>query len=669
MDDLLQIKGVGKIMRAKLFHAGIYCASDLVNTFPTQYETHRIKEFSEAVIGQEITLQGVLDIDSSVVRIRRRLTKLSFRIASGNSGFQVVIFNREFLHTALVKGAEVVITGRFIRSFAQFTASEVVLKNRYSEGIIPIYRVEGFSSRQFQNLVTSVLATGMVEKKETIPGYLIIENQLPAADEFYGYVHNPSDMSEAMSAAKRIKYTEFLDFCLRIEARREIGNRIKRDPMPYDITTVRSFISSLPFELTLDQKQVTNEIFRDFKKKGPMSRLLQGDVGSGKTVCAAIAAVATISAKRQVAIMAPTEILAFQHYENFLAMFQKAKIDCETVFLSGSVKNPDRSEIMEKIKKVSPLVIIGTHALIQDATQFEKLGLVIVDEQQRFGVDQRKALREKGITPDVLFLSATPIPRTLAITIFGDMDVSSIHTMPSGRKKILSEIVSYDEMKKVYNLVSSELELGNQAYFIVPLIEKNDNSSLFSVEEFYAEIKENFPGELNTGLMHGKMKGEEKERILKDFADKKIRILVSTTVIEVGMDVKSATVMVVLNATRFGLSQLHQLRGRVGRSNKQSYCFFVVDDPSNDYERLSILEKTDDGFEISKADLENRGPGQVFGNEQSGIPGFQMANFVTDAFLLEKARDDVAKVASSKDELSQCLMKKALKSIDTFTLD
>jgi len=590
-------------------------------------------------------------------------------MSSGNVNFQVVIFNREFLHGTLTKNVNVVVTGRFVHTFAQFIASDVVLKERYVEGIIPIYHVEGISSHQFHKMVLSALASDLIDIRESLPDFLIKANQLPKATDFYSFVHNPSNENEATKAAERIKYVEFLDFCLRIEARRQIGDWIKKDPMSYDIEAVKKFIASLPFELTADQKNVTNEIFRDFKKSKPMNRLLQGDVGSGKTVCASIAAIAAISAKSQVAIMAPTEILAFQHFENFRKMFAKANINCEIVFLSGSVKGPARDEILDKIRNNVPLVLIGTHALIQDAVEFKKLDFIIVDEQQRFGVEQRKVLREKGITPHVLFLSATPIPRTLAITIFGDMDVSSIHTMPSGRKQIVSEILSYEDMDKVYRKVTEELDKGNQAYFIVPLIEKSEKSSLLSVEEFYQEILENIPKKYNIGLMHGKMKSEEKEQVLKTFSSNQIQVLVSTTVIEVGMDVKGATVMVVLNAARFGLSQLHQLRGRVGRSEKQSYCFYVIDDPSTELERLSILEKTNDGFEISQADLENRGPGEMFGNEQSGIPCFPMANFVSDSNILERARNDAMAVAKANDDLSQRLMKKALKSIDTFTLD
>ncbi len=667
MSDLIEVKGIGKAMEAKLLLEGINSIKTLVETLPIKYDTKYISEFSEAKITEEITLAGMIHTEAKVFYIRKRLTKLSFQFNVQNVIFTVSIFNREFMRSLLKKDAQIVVTGKFLHNYQQFVASEIVLRSRFVEGIIPIYRLKNLSSHQFHKLVLNSLDTYVEQIQENLPEQLLKKYELVGRRELFSIVHQPKTDQDVIKASQRIKYEEFLLFALKIAALKKMSQRIVKTPKKYSIDKVKTFINTLPYELTDDQKQATNEIFRDLLAKKPMNRLLQGDVGSGKTICAMIASLAVASANEQIAFMAPTEILAFQHYQTFSRLL-KAQ-DLNIAFLSSNVTGSEREKVMHDLHTGNIQIIIGTHALIQEDISFQKLGFVIIDEQHRFGVGQRKILREKGITPDVLFMSATPIPRTLAITMFGDMDISSIKTIPSGRKKILTKVLDYELMDKVYQRTITELDKGHQAYFIVPLIDESDKSSLLSAKEFYQEIQTHLPKHYKVGLLHGKMKGEEKANILNAFYTNKISALVSTTVVEVGLNVPNATVMVVMNASRFGLSQLHQLRGRVGRDKDQAYCFFVIDDALEGFDKLEILEKTTDGFEISEADLRMRGPGEVFGEEQTGIPRFIMANIVTDQELLEKAIDDAKEVILSNDNASRKLVNQIIPSIDSYNLN
>jgi len=667
LSDLIEVKGIGKAMEAKLLLEGINSIKTLVETLPSKYEKKHISEFSDAKIAEEITLSGFIYSEAKVFYIRKRLTKLSFQINVQNVIFAVSIFNREFLLHTLTKDAQIVITGKFLHNFQQFVASEIVLKNRFEEGIIPIYRLNNLSSHQFHKLVINSLATYLDHIQENIPDMLLKKHSLVGRCELFSIVHQPKTDQDVYIASKRIKYEEFLPFALKIAVLKKISQRIVKTPKKYSIDKVKTFIKTLPYELTDDQKQATNEIFRDFLAKKPMNRLLQGDVGSGKTICAMIASLAVASANEQVAFMAPTEILAFQHYQTFSRMLKAQELNI--AFLSSNVTGSDRAKIMHDLHVGIIQIIIGTHALIQEDLSFNKLGFVIIDEQHRFGVGQRKILREKGITPDVLFMSATPIPRTLAITMFGDMDISSIKTIPAGRKQILTKVLDYEMMEKVYQRTITELEKGHQAYFIVPLIDESDKSSLISAKEFFQEIQNHLPKLYKIGLLHGKMKSEEKAEVLNAFYHNKLSVLVSTTVVEVGLNVPNATIMVVMNASRFGLSQLHQLRGRVGRDKDQAYCYFVTDDALEGFDKLEILEKTTDGFEISEADLRMRGPGEVFGEEQTGIPRFIMANIVVDQELLEQAIDDAQEIILSNDNTSRKLVNQIIPSIDSYNLN
>ncbi|MBN2697115.1 MAG: ATP-dependent DNA helicase RecG [Bacilli bacterium] len=667
MSDLLEIKGIGKSMEAKLFHEGITSISELVETFPSRYESRRIQKLIEAKLQEEITLSGIAKSEASVYYIRRKLTKLTFEFGIDSTVFKVSIFNREFMKASISVGKELVITGKFINDFRNFTASDIVTKPKYIEGIVPIYRTDTMSSKQFHKLIMAALSLNKNRLSENLPLFLLERQELVNRVELFDFVHQPHDEKEVLSAQERVKYEELLNFALRIAALKKLNSRIVKKQKNYDIGKVRAFIDGLPFELTKDQKEATNEIFRDFKSKNPMNRLLQGDVGSGKTICAVIAALAVVTAGQQVAYMAPTEILAHQHFQTFCKYLSQIGVQIE--YLSGSVIEKARKDIYSRLEQGNIDIIIGTHALIQEDLAFRDLGFIVIDEQHRFGVKQRQFLRKKGITPDVLFMSATPIPRTLAITLFGDLDISSIHTIPAGRKAVLTKIVGYDDLDSVFVKTIEEIQSGHQAYFTLPLIVESEASSLISVEEFLPLVREKLGRDIKIEMLHGKLNAKEKTEILEAFYKNEVNVLVATTVVEVGMNVPNATVMTVLNASRFGLSQLHQLRGRVGRDNVQAYCFYVVDDPLRDRGKLEVLERTVDGFEISETDLEQRGPGEVFGEEQTGIPKFRMANIVTDKELLEQALNDAKDVLAGHDELSIKLVNRTFALIDAYNLD
>jgi ATP-dependent DNA helicase RecG len=664
---LKQIKGIGDATIKKLRQANINSVADLVETFPVKYLEKRISSFQEAKLGVEITLEGIVRTDANVFFIRRRLNKLTFSINVGNVVFNVAIFNREFLVGNLKKGAEAVITGKFTTSLNSFSATDVVMKKYFREGIIPVYAVPGLSSRQYHKLVTAALSDYLPTVKEDLPEELIAKNKLLDKRAFLKIVHQPATLDDTLRAAERIKYCEFLDFALKVEGYRALNQRVVKTPKKYDIVRVREFIGQLPFNLTDDQKQATNEIFVDLKSNHPMNRLLQGEVGSGKTIIAILAMLAVCTAKEQVAVMAPTEILAWQNFRVIERYLKPWGINI--AILTGSSKKNERKSILNQLAIGKIDILIGTHALIQDDLDFYRLGLVIIDEQHRFGVRQRQILRQKGQSPDVLLMTATPIPRTLAITLFRDMDISTVRTLPTGRKPILTEIVEYTDLSRVFSITLEEVKKGRQAYFIVPLISGNEQSSQISLAEFKEEIEKSVLGGCAIGYLHGQQKNFEKQSVLERFYRNETPILVSTTVVEVGVNVPNATIMAILCANSFGLSQLHQLRGRIGRGNEQGRCFLIVDSDPENRTKLEILETETDGFAISLADLRLRGPGEVFGDEQTGIMRFRMGNLILDDQIFERAIHDARWLLESTDPLAIKLVRGCFKKIDTYILD
>lgn len=475
-----------------------------------------------------------------------------------------------------------------------------------------------------------------------------IRYKLPDYKHALQTMHQPETRESLQQARRRFVYEEFLLFQLKMQAfRKAEREQSKGISHVFPAEKLAAFTDSLPFSLTTAQTRVLREITADMTSPYRMNRLLQGDVGSGKTAVAAIALYAAILSGYQGALMVPTEILAEQHADSLVSLF--ANEDVNIALLTSSVKGKRRRELLERLALGEIDILVGTHALIQDEVEFKALSLVITDEQHRFGVEQRKKLKNKGQDPDVLFMTATPIPRTLAITVFGEMDVSVIDEMPAGRKQIETYWVKHDMLERILAFIEKELKQGRQAYIICPLIEESDKLDVQNAIDVYNMLSDVYRGKWNVGLMHGKLHSDEKDQVMREFSANQCQVLVSTTVVEVGVNVPNATIMVIYDADRFGLSQLHQLRGRVGRGDHQSFCILMADPKSETgKERMRIMSETNDGFELSEKDLELRGPGDFFGKKQSGMPEFKVADMVHDYRALETARQDAANLVSSE---------------------
>jgi len=646
MSDLLSIKGIGPKLKTKLNRNDIYDCFDIINRFPSRYEVYRLTTLKDAPEGARVTLEGKISSVAVVNYIRKNFNRLSFDLIIENRHFKIAIFNRDYLRNILSVGEDIVVTGNLDRTKNTFTATTLKLKKNFKNEIEPIYNLEGIGDSQFQKLVKLSLTDYGHLIKDDLPISLIKKYRLITYNELLNIVHSPVSAKDLIKIERRIKYEELFKFQFKMQYLK-LKNKSKKSLIKkYDINLVKDFIKDLPFTLTDDQKKATNEIIKDIKSPYVMNRLLEGDTGSGKTVVSAISVLTVLSAGFQVAMMAPTEILAKQHYETFSGYFKK--YDYNVVYLSGKLSVKERSEILGKIFDNPNTLIIGTHALFSSDVRYNNLGYVITDEQHRFGVNQRKKLREKGFNPDVLYMTATPIPRTLAISLFGDMDISIIKERPKDRIKVDTKLFKSSEMDLVYLLIDEQLKNNHQVYVVTPLILESETLDLSNAQKVYKELSDKF-SDYYVGILHSKIHQDDKEYVMELFKKNEINILVSTTVIEVGVDVANATLMVVLNSDRFGLSQLHQLRGRIGRSNIKSYCLLVYNDNSDAKSRLEILEKTDDGFRLSEEDLKIRGPGDFFGLRQSGELKFSKANIVEDSHILEIAKDDALEILSNKE--------------------
>jgi len=665
MKALIEIKGLGKATLEKLNHSGIYSINDLLMCFPKDYKHQEINSIHKAKIGQPISFYARVMDKPSVFFFRKNLSKVSLNVQSEGQICRVDIFNRHFLTNILFKGAEIVVTGKFKSNFKVFTASELVLKKNFKEGIIPQYKIADIHDSRMKKIIQEVL-THQHQIPEPLPDFILHKHQMKPFHLVIHQIHQPKNLEELKDAVRRLKYQELNEFSLRIELIKQRNKSKTTLNKHYDIELVRKLIRQINFELTDSQKKATNEIFKDLKSQYQMNRLLQGDVGSGKTIVAILAALASVTAGYQVAVMAPTLVLAYQHehvFKHYLGTF-----GVRIALLTSDTSSKEKQDILKAVHDHQVDIVIGTHALIQEQIHFARMGLAIIDEQHRFGVNQRKILREKGYHPDLLLMSATPIPRTLAISIFESSDISQITEKPKGRKPIDTKIYTYGQIKDVYDLMQKELDLNHRIYVICPLIESNETSNHYSVEETLVMIKKQFI-KSQIEALHGKMSDGEKTTILNQFKKGDIQILISTTVIEVGIHIDDATTMVIMNANAFGLAQLHQLRGRIGRNDLQSYCCLLIDEGVEDIERLEILEKTEDGFEISAFDLKMRGPGEVFGKNQSGIPNFTFANMIEDRDILSMAQADAKEIINANDSKSNILKEKVIKTIDSYHLD
>ena len=648
-DPITMLAGVGEKRAASLASLGIQTIEDLLTYYPFRYEDIQERNLNEIQDQEKVTLKGIVVSPPVMNRFGYKKSRLQFRMMQEHDVFNVSFFNQPYLKEKVILSEEIAVYGKWDAKRKALNGMKI-LGSQTMDDFSPIYHVNK-SIRQ--TTLVDLIKKGFQEYgtliEENLPNNLVEKYRLLDRASAVRSMHFPKDHEENHQAKRRVVFEEFFLFQMRLQGLKK-AEKAETNGLEilYDVQKLKQFTQKLPFELTNAQKRVTNEICRDLRSPQHMQRLLQGDVGSGKTVVAAIALYATVTAGFQGALMVPTEILAQQHMESLQQLFDPNEVT--VALLTGSTKTKERRELLEKLERGEINVVIGTHALIQDGVEFQNLGLVITDEQHRFGVNQRKVLREKGWRPDVLFMTATPIPRTLAITAYGEMDVSIIDELPAGRIPIETRWVRTPQLDSVLDWTKKELARGHQMYVICPLIEESEALDVKNAVEIYEKLRELFAPKYEVGLLHGKMKNQEKEVIMEAFKDNQMQILVSTTVIEVGVNVPNATVMLIMDADRFGLAQLHQLRGRVGRGSDASYCILVAN-PKNELgvERMKIMTETTNGFVLSEKDLELRGPGEVFGFRQSGLPQFAIADLVTDGNVLEVAREEAAALWQIKD--------------------
>lgn len=680
--QLKQIKGIGPKLAEVFRKKGLDTVEDVLYWLPIRYEDRRtIKKISQLQPGAKEVASGEIMALGEVFYGRRRVFEIAISDGGGHMRLKWFHYRLPYMKKRYAAGQRVIVFGE-ITSFngqkeiihPDVEILEADEKDSINFGsIVPIYsQIGNMHQKTMRKIIRNVVDEYASQAVSAIPSHILKKYgllPLPAAME---QVHKPNQIPlrpplekgeggdfsvRNWLPRKSLVFDEL--FCLEVGLALKKKNTGKEDGIAFKIAgtdlksvpMVENFIKMLPFQLTKAQERVLAEIKKDMAKPHPMNRLIQGDVGSGKTVAAFIASLIVIENHYQSAIMAPTEILADQHYRNIHNYAEGLGI--RIALLTASLKKSERTAVLDGIKNGDIHLAIGTHALIQEDVEFNKLGLVVVDEQHRFGVIQRALLKKKGTNPDILVMTATPIPRTLSITVFGDLDVSIIDELPPGRRPIKTKVFRERERNDVYRIIKAELSKVRQVYIVYPLIEESEELDLRDATKMAEHLQRDIFPEYKIGLLHGKMKPEEKEGIMKAFKSKEINILVSTTVIEVGIDVPNATVMVIEHAERFGLSQLHQLRGRVGRGEHSSYCILLADKVgSNDsYKRLKIMEETNDGFWIAEEDLNIRGPGDFLGTRQSGLPDFRIANLLTDASILQKAREEAFSIIKKDPNL------------------
>lgn len=640
---LEDIKGIGPKSLLALKALNLYTKDDVINYFPYRYNVYTPVKLRECSEGDTCTITGYVESAAKAFFIRKNLNKLSFAFNTGSELVNVTIFNRAYLKPNIRIKSYISVIGKYNRKSNTFMASDIKLTPITKTVIEPVYHLnQGIKRSNFKKLVDEIL-DNTVEIKSNVPDYLIEKYNFINKKEAVTNVHKPKDINSLKKADLHLIYEELFTFMLKVSYLKEKNaSDGKFNIKSFDEDKVNNFISSLPFNLTDGQMQAVSDIKGDFLSKKKMNRLILGDVGSGKTIVSFIALYMNMLAGYQGVLMAPTEILAVQHFNNMVGLFGD-KLNIQ--LLTSSTKKGERNKILQNLKNGETQVLIGTHSLLNDELVYNNLGLVITDEQHRFGVNQRQTLQEKGKDVDVLYMSATPIPRTLALTIYGDMDITEIRTKPGGRKEIITKIFKNSELKNVLEKMLNEIKAGHQIYVVAPLIDDEEDEKM-NVTSLKDKFDVAFNGMVPTVLLHGKMKPNQKDEVMNSFKNGDTKILISTTVIEVGVDVKNATMMVIFNAERFGLATLHQLRGRVGRNDKQSYCYLISD---YDAERLKVLEHSNDGFYISEQDFKLRGGGDIFGIRQSGEQSFKIANLNRDYKILMQCKSDAEEFLQSKN--------------------
>lgn len=654
--NVKDLRGVGEAVAKSLKAAGIESLDDLINYFPRTYDDYStIVPISKLKPGP-VSIRA--QIKQATGRYVRRGLHITEAVASDDSGsVRLVWFNQPYRAGAIKKSHDYFISGNF-----EMGAGRLAIMNPAMElasdfpvnaaRIVPIYREsKGLKSVTIRKLLAGLKAD-IALIPETLPASVLESNNLISKSEALLKMHFPSNSKDLEAARRRLGFEEVFGLSLASLLNKQEARRDKTHIIPFNQKLTKNFVANLPFDLTDSQRKVAWQIYQDMQKDEPMNRLVEGDVGSGKTVIAAMAAVMAMDHGYQVAFMAPTELLARQHADNLYDMLRPVGKESQIVLLVGSMKPSQKSAAHKQISSGQAKFIVGTHALIADKVDMINLGLVIVDEQHRFGVEQRKGLQKKtgGYMPHVLSLTATPIPRTLALTLYGELDVSVLSEKPKGRLPIKTEIVSPNSRMQLYKKIDIELAQGRQMFVVCPLITESDKLSAFSAERVFEGFSKKVFKHRRVGLLHGKMKPDEKDNIMSQFVSGKIDILVSTTVVEVGVDVPNASVMLIEGVERFGLAQIHQLRGRVGRSGQQGYCYLVMSDSKSPGRRLRALESINDGFRLAELDLELRGPGAIYGQMQSGQLDLRVAK-LTDVHLIEAARAAAKQFVESGESL------------------
>ena len=631
------IKGVGD-KRAQLFHKlGVYTLQDLIHYYPRKYiDWSKTLSVKDAPSGEPAFIKATMITPVKEAKIRKGLTLYKCNFSDGEVVIHVTIFNNEYLAKSLRTFDDYILYGKVDKTFTEASMSSPQIERvENAQGIHPIYpTTNGLSSKIIEKVVSEGLKKAE-QIPESLPEYIMQEYGLCSLDFAIRQIHFPTKEENIQIARRRLIFEELLTLQLglmMLKGARKVQNMQK---IRTDYTD--EFYSLLPFEPTNAQKRAVTDCIGDLMGDRQMNRLVQGDVGSGKTAVAGAVMYSIIKNGYQAAMMAPTEILAAQHYESFCRLFKD--VDVRVALLTGSTKATDKREIKRRLLDGEIDLVVGTHALIQNDVEFKRLGLVCTDEQHRFGVEQRSNLAMKGNNPHLLVMSATPIPRTMGLIIYGDLDISILDELPPGRQEIRTDLVTTDYHPRIYKFIKNAIDNGNQAYIVCPLVDDNE-SDLISAKEYAEELSTKVFDGYSLALLHGKMKPKEKERVMERFAGGEVQILVSTTVVEVGVDVPNATIMLIENADRFGLSQLHQLRGRVGRGKDKSFCILVSDNKSEaSVERLKIMKSTSDGFKIADYDLKSRGPGDFFGTRQHGLPKLKIADMLEDTATLTQCQE------------------------------
>jgi ATP-dependent DNA helicase RecG len=628
---------------------GLENVYDLLTHYPSRYEDFTVSKLQDVQIDQNVTIEGTVLGKVIVNNIKPKLVSMSFYVEVEDKKIKAIIFNRQFLKAKLAYGVMVRLNGKFNSNYNTFTVNEILFIDEGVMSIYPVYDIKDITASKYVSFIEKTIHRYLDQINEELPDSLIKSHELLGFKDAINILHLPEKITDLNNAINRIKYEELLRYQINVKY---LAYRRKNDEAGVSIAfqpdKLTHFIDRLPYQLTIDQYKVLEEILLDMASPFKMNRLLQGEVGSGKTIISAISIYAAITAGYQGALMCPTEILASQHYLTFQELFQS--MDVKIALLTSSIIGKDRKYLLEQLENGSIDILIGTHALFQKEVEFKNLGIVVTDEEHRFGVKQRVSIKTKGLDIDYLKMSATPIPRSLAISSFGDTDISIIKTMPGQKKRVITKYIDEKNKKVVMDHIKRELKDNHQIFIVTPLINESEAIEAANATEIYQNMTKYFEGVANIGLIHGKLKMEEKEQVMAAFLKNEIQILVATSVIEVGVNVLNATTIVILGAERFGIAQLHQMRGRVQRGDLQSYCFLVSDTVNEaSIKRLRLVEENSDGFVLAEEDLKLRGPGDFFGERQSGNINFKFADIVADAQIFDKANDDADRIVVSPD--------------------